>query len=74
MKVSLITMHYVHNYGSVLQAFATQYLLEKAGHQVETVNYTRENCKRESMEAETRARLKAQGGGQHTAVARAALP
>lgn len=28
-KVGIITVHYYHNYGSMLQAFATQYALEK---------------------------------------------
>ena len=30
-KVSVITMHRIYNYGSVLQAYATQKLLENKG-------------------------------------------
>ncbi|TFV84145.1 polysaccharide pyruvyl transferase family protein [Microbacterium sp. dk485] len=40
-KVSLITLHRVKNYGSVLQAFATQELLRQTGAQVEVVDYWR---------------------------------
>lgn len=39
MKVAVITLHRLYNYGSVLQAYATQKLLENAGHQVEIVDY-----------------------------------
>lgn len=41
MKISIITLHTVRNYGSVLQAYATQKLFEKLGHQVEFVDYWR---------------------------------
>ncbi|PYG86560.1 polysaccharide pyruvyl transferase [Ruminiclostridium sufflavum DSM 19573] len=39
MKISLITLHRVPNYGSVLQAFATQLAIEKFGHSVEVLDY-----------------------------------
>lgn len=39
MKISVITLHRIVNYGSVLQAFATQMILEKLGHQVEIIDY-----------------------------------
>ena len=39
MKVSLMTMHCVPNYGSVLQTYATVKVLEKLGHSVEVINY-----------------------------------
>lgn len=39
MKISLITLQSVRNYGSVLQAFATQSLFESIGFDVEIVNY-----------------------------------
>jgi hypothetical protein len=42
MKISVITLHTVKNYGSVLQTYATQYLLEKLGHEVEFVDFWRE--------------------------------
>lgn len=43
MKVSVITLHTVNNYGSVLQTYATQVLLEKLGYTVEFVDYHRKN-------------------------------
>lgn len=41
MKISLITLHCVNNYGSVLQTFATQKVLSDMGHNVEIVDYYR---------------------------------
>ncbi|MBQ6387275.1 MAG: polysaccharide pyruvyl transferase family protein [Ruminococcus sp.] len=38
-KVSVITMHRIYNYGSVLQAYATQKLLENKGFVCEIVDY-----------------------------------
>lgn len=38
-KIGLITIYHVPNYGSVLQAFATQILLEKLGHECRIINY-----------------------------------
>ncbi|MDD7585162.1 MAG: polysaccharide pyruvyl transferase family protein [Coriobacteriaceae bacterium] len=43
MRVSLITLHTVSNYGSCLQAYATQTMMEHLGHQVEIVDYYRKN-------------------------------
>jgi len=48
MKVSLITLHYIRNYGSVLQTYATQSILERLGYSVEVVNYIRPNSRKES--------------------------
>lgn len=45
MKVSLITRHAITNYGSLLQAFATQAIIEKLGHKCEIINYIREDEK-----------------------------
>lgn len=42
-KISVITLHTVSNYGSCLQAYATQSLFEKLGLQVEFVDYYRKN-------------------------------
>ena len=42
MKVALITLHAIKNYGSVLQTYATQRVLLKKGHEVEIINYIRE--------------------------------
>lgn len=39
MKIALITLHRIVNYGSVLQTYATQFILEKMGHTVEVVDY-----------------------------------
>lgn len=39
MKVGLITIYQVPNYGSVLQAFATQQLLESLGAECDIINY-----------------------------------
>ena len=38
-KIEVITLHRIVNYGSVLQAYATQYILEKLGYEVEFVDY-----------------------------------
>ncbi|SCN26550.1 Polysaccharide pyruvyl transferase [Clostridium sp. N3C] len=39
MKVGLITLHRVGNYGSVLQTYATQYIIQKMGYDVEVIDY-----------------------------------
>lgn len=39
MKVALITLHRVYNYGSALQAWSTQHVLETAGHEVSVIDY-----------------------------------
>ena len=39
MKIGIITMHNVQNFGSVLQAYALQYSLEKMGCDSEIINY-----------------------------------
>lgn len=41
MKIEVITLHGVWNYGSVLQALATQYFFEQLGYTVEFINYKR---------------------------------
>lgn len=41
MRISLITLHCVNNYGSVLQTYATQQVLTNMGHEVEIVDYYR---------------------------------
>ena len=38
-KASVITMHRIYNYGSVLQTYATQKVLESTGVQCEIVDY-----------------------------------
>lgn len=49
MKIDLITLHAVQNYGSVLQAFATQEFFKKFGCDVSIINYVRENIKYENL-------------------------
>lgn len=39
MNIGILTFHYAHNYGAVLQAFALKTALEQAGHNVEIINY-----------------------------------
>lgn len=41
MKIAVITRHAITNYGSLLQALATQITIEKLGYECETVNYIR---------------------------------
>lgn len=43
MNISVITRHAVSNYGSILQAFALQTVLERMGHDVELVDYIRKD-------------------------------
>lgn len=43
MKVAVITRHAVINYGSLLQAFATQKVIENIGHSCEIIDYIRED-------------------------------
>lgn len=38
-KIGLITIYHVPNYGSVLQAFATQCIIDKLGYECEMLNY-----------------------------------
>ena len=40
MKASVITLHTVDNYGSVMQTYATQQILKKCGYDVEFVDDT----------------------------------
>ena len=42
MKVSVITRHAITNYGSLLQAFATQKVIENLGYDCEIIDYIRE--------------------------------
>ena len=41
MKVAFITRHTPSNYGSVLQAYATQRTIERLGHEAVCINYIR---------------------------------
>lgn len=44
-KVEIITLHYISNYGSVLQTFATQKKFENMGFSAEVIDYVRPNAK-----------------------------
>ena len=48
-NVALITLHYIRNYGSVLQTYATQKKLELMGHRVHIIDYVRENAEERAM-------------------------
>lgn len=45
MKIGLFTFHAAHNYGSVLQAYATQNFMKKCGFECEIINYRTPNQK-----------------------------
>ncbi len=42
MKVEIITLHRITNFGSMLQTYATQTAIEKLGHQVEVLDFVPE--------------------------------
>ena len=60
-KVSLITLQYINNYGSVLQTYASQMYLEGKGCSVEIVNYTRENCRLDNLKRSMKAYYRQKG-------------
>lgn len=39
MKIGILTFHCAHNYGAMLQTFATQEMLRAAGHDVKVIDY-----------------------------------
>lgn len=39
MKIGILTFHCAHNYGAVLQCYATQEFLKSKGYEVEIINY-----------------------------------
>lgn len=49
MKIHIITLQAVQNYGSVLQALATQEKLKQHGCEVTIINYVRENVRTENL-------------------------
>lgn len=49
MKIDIITLHAVQNYGSVLQAFATQELFRQYGCDITIINYVREDVKYKNL-------------------------
>lgn len=49
MKIDIITLQAVQNYGSVLQALATQEIFKQHGCDVTIINYVRENVRQENL-------------------------
>lgn len=43
MKVSIITRHFITNYGSLCQSYALQRLIESMGYEVDIINYIRDD-------------------------------
>ena len=43
-KITVITLQNIRNYGSALQALATQKIFEQLGLEVDFINYLRENA------------------------------
>lgn len=54
MKIALITFHHVINYGSALQSYATQTILERLGAQVDVIDYVN-NVNRDDLLLKNRA-------------------
>ena len=46
MKIGIITYHAAYNFGSVLQAYATQIMLEQMGYETQIINYRPKSQKR----------------------------
>ena len=59
MKVAVITRHAISNYGSLLQAIATQRILEKCGCQCEIIDYVRRDEEPNNWEKTTLLQKKA---------------
>ncbi len=52
-RISIITLHFIRNYGSLLQTYATQYKFEKMGYKAEIIDYVRPNARsKESVKME----------------------
>lgn len=49
MKIDIITLHAVKNYGSVLQALATQELFRQVGFEPRIINFVKEESKKENL-------------------------
>lgn len=49
IKVGVITLHAIKNYGSVLQAYATQEILHNIGFDVTIIDYVREDARKENI-------------------------
>lgn len=47
MKTGIITFHFAHNYGAMLQAYALMSHMESIGHEVSIINYTPQKLDKE---------------------------
>lgn len=66
MKVAIITLHRVYNYGSVLQAYATQTVFERAGYEVEVIDYiTEQRTKKKIMKTDAAGSNKGMSGAAY---------
>lgn len=61
-KIGILTFHCAHNYGAVLQTYATQRLLEDTGHEVEVIDYRPESLTAPYKRVRL-SRLKGKNGG-----------
>ena len=50
MKIGFITTHRYKNFGTFLQCYALQHVLEKLGHEVEIIDYERKDFQRRKIE------------------------
>lgn len=50
MKIGFITTHQYRNFGTFLQCYALQYVLESLGHEVEIIDYRRKEYQRGKIE------------------------
>ena len=49
MKIEIITLHAINNYGSVFQTYATERIFKDLGYDVETIDYIRETAQLNSI-------------------------
>lgn len=61
-KISLITLQYINNYGSVLQSLASQAYLSKFHYTVEIINYVRKNSQFKELKKVQSKHYKNRGG------------
>lgn len=57
MKLGLVTIYNVPNFGSVLQAYATQYILEQLGHECRIIQYKYPNERQRIVKPDLKTRL-----------------
>lgn len=73
MKVGLLTLHKIYNAGSILQAYATQVLLDRVGASTEIIDYKYPN-KTHSRGESTWSRFKRDGLSRANAMLKRTLP